>query len=102
MLYDRAKIFIKAGDGGNGSASFRREKFIPYGGPDGGDGGLGGSVYVVAAPGLNTLADFRYQRTFKAPHGTPGGGADCTGAGGDDLEVQVPVGTVIYDSDTGE
>lgn len=82
--------------------SFRREKFIPFGGPDGGDGGTGGSVHLVARAGLNTLADFRYQRTFKAANGEPGGSADCSGRGGEDLEVAVPVGTVVYDVDTEE
>ena len=82
--------------------SFRREKFIPFGGPDGGDGGTGGSVHLVARAGLNTLADFRYQRTFKAANGEPGGSADCSGRGGEGLEVAVPVGTVVYDVDTEE
>src|SRR5215471_4599730 len=99
---DEARIWVKAGDGGRGIVSFRREKFIPFGGPDGGDGGDGGSIQLVAKEGLNTLADFRYQRTFKAKNGEPGGSSDCTGRGGDDLEVSVPVGTVIYDVDTEE
>jgi len=99
---DEATIKVQAGNGGRGMVSFRREKFVPFGGPDGGDGGDGGSVYVVARQGLNTLADFRYQRTFKARNGEPGGSADCTGKGGADLEVVVPVGTVIHDIDTDE
>jgi len=99
---DEATIKVQAGNGGRGMVSFRREKFVPFGGPDGGDGGDGGSVYVVARQGLNTLADFRYQRTFKARNGEPGGSADCTGKGGADLEVVVPVGTVIHDLDTDE
>jgi GTP-binding protein len=99
---DEAAIKVHAGDGGRGIVSFRREKFIPFGGPDGGDGGDGGSIYLVAREGLNTLADFRYQRTFKAKNGEPGGSADCTGRGGVDLEVPVPVGTVIFDTDTEE
>jgi GTP-binding protein len=99
---DEATIKVQAGNGGRGMASFRREKFIPFGGPDGGDGGTGGSVYVMARKGLNTLADFRYQRTFKAPNGEPGGSADCSGRGGEDIEVVVPVGTVIYDTETEE
>jgi GTP-binding protein len=99
---DEATIKVHAGDGGRGIVSFRREKFIPFGGPDGGDGGDGGSVWLVAKNGLNTLADFRYRRTFKAPNGQPGGSSDCTGRGGEDLEVQVPVGTVISDVDTEE
>jgi GTP-binding protein len=99
---DEATIKVSAGNGGRGIVSFRREKFIPFGGPDGGDGGDGGSVYLVANQGLNTLADFRYQRSFKAPNGQPGGSNDCAGRGGEDLEVVVPVGTVIYDVDTEE
>ena len=99
---DEATIKVNAGNGGRGVVSFRREKFIPFGGPDGGDGGTGGSVWLVARAGLNTLADFRYQRTFKAKNGEPGGSADCSGRGGEDLEVEVPVGTVIYDVDTEE
>jgi GTP-binding protein len=99
---DEATIKVHAGDGGRGIVSFRREKFVPFGGPDGGDGGAGGSVYLVAKDGLNTLADFRYQRTFKARNGEPGGSRDCSGRGGDDLEVIVPVGTTILDTDTEE
>jgi len=99
---DEATIKVQAGNGGRGMASFRREKFIPFGGPDGGDGGHGGSIYFVAQQGLNTLADFRYRRSFKAPNGEPGGSADCSGRGGTDLEVVVPVGTVIYDTETDE
>src|SRR5512139_3629970 len=99
---DEATIKVQAGNGGRGMVSFRREKFIPFGGPDGGDGGDGGSVYLVARQGLNTLADFRYQRSFKAVNGEPGGSADCSGRGGGDLEVLVPVGTVIFDVDTEE
>ena len=95
---DEATIKVHAGDGGRGIVSFRREKFIPFGGPDGGDGGLGGTIYLVAKEGLNTLADFRYQRTFKAKNGEPGGSSDCTGRGGEDLEVIVPVGTTILDT----
>ena len=99
---DEATIKVQAGNGGRGMVSFRREKFIPFGGPDGGDGGDGGSLYVVARQGLNTLADFRYQRSFKAKNGEPGGSADCSGRGGEDLEIMVPVGTVIYDTETEE
>ena len=80
---DEASIKVQAGNGGRGKVSFRREKFVPFGGPDGGDGGDGGSVYVVANAGLNTLADFRYQRSFKAGNGEPGGSSDCSGKGGD-------------------
>ena len=99
---DEARLKVNAGNGGRGCASFRREKSIPFGGPDGGDGGLGGSVYLRAAPGINTLADFRVERTFKAKSGTAGSGNDRTGPGGDDLYVPVPIGTIVTDSDTGE
>ncbi|MGH8218660.1 MAG: Obg family GTPase CgtA [Steroidobacteraceae bacterium] len=99
---DEARVKVQAGHGGRGSASFRREKFVPFGGPDGGDGGHGGSVYLRAIAGMNTLADFRVERTYKAASGEPGGGRDCTGAAGGDLFVPVPVGTVIRDLDTGE
>jgi len=99
---DEALMRVQAGHGGRGCASFRREKFIPFGGPDGGDGGLGGSVYLRAEEGINTLADFRYQRTFKAGTGTAGSGNDCTGAGGEDLYVSVPVGTTVLDDETQE
>jgi len=99
---DEATITVRAGDGGHGVVSFRREKFIPRGGPDGGDGGSGGSIYLVADEGINTLADFRYQRLFKARKGQPGGGAQCTGKSGEDLEIRVPVGTVVHDADTEE
>jgi GTPase len=99
---DEATLRVQAGNGGRGSVSFRREKFVPFGGPDGGDGGDGGSVYLHAAPGINTLADFRISKTFRAPHGEPGGSRDCTGRGGEDLHVPVPVGTVIQDADTDE
>jgi GTPase len=99
---DEATIKVQAGNGGRGMVSFRREKFIPFGGPDGGDGGDGGNVFLVAKQGLNTLADFRHQRNFKAVNGEPGGSAECTGRGGGDVEVAVPVGTVVYDVDTEE
>lgn len=99
---DEALIKVQGGNGGRGSVSFRREKFIPFGGPDGGDGGHGGAVYLVAAEGINTLADFRYQRTFRAPNGEGGSGNDCTGASGSDLDIVVPVGTVVYDNETEE
>ncbi|MBO7332465.1 MAG: GTPase ObgE [Alphaproteobacteria bacterium] len=98
---DQAKIYIKAGNGGNGCCSFRREKFIEYGGPDGGHGGKGGDVILKAVPNLNTLIDFRYQQHFLAQNGRPGAGSNCTGAGGDDLVIVVPVGTQVYD-ETGE
>lgn len=99
---DEATIKVHAGNGGRGCVSFRREKFVPFGGPDGGDGGNGGSVYLRAAPGINTLADFRVERTFKGGTGTAGSSNDCFGAGGEDLYVPVPIGTVISDAETGE
>lgn len=99
---DEAEIKVQGGNGGRGCASFRREKFIPFGGPDGGDGGKGADIYLVAVAGVNTLADFRYHRAFRAPHGTAGSGNDCTGASGEDLEVHVPVGTVVVAVDTEE
>jgi GTP-binding protein len=99
---DEATIHIGAGNGGNGCLSFRREKFIPRGGPDGGDGGDGGSVYFQADAGLNTLADFRHRRCFRAERGEDGRGRLCTGKSGADLTVQVPVGTLVYDGDTEE
>lgn len=99
---DEAIIKVEAGNGGHGCLSFRREKFIPFGGPDGGDGGDGGSVYLEADKGLNTLVDFRYQRNYKAENGQCGSGANCTGKKGDDLIIHVPIGTMVYDIDTGE
>lgn len=99
---DEASIRVEAGNGGDGVASFRREKFIPFGGPDGGDGGRGGSITLVANSGLNTLADFRFTTTFRAPHGGRGAGRQCTGRSGEDLVVQVPLGTVVRDAETGE
>jgi len=99
---DEAKLKVQAGNGGRGSTSFRREKFVPFGGPDGGDGGNGGSVFLRAAAGINTLADFRIERTWRAQHGEPGSANDCTGRGGEDLYVPVPVGTTVRDAETGE
>jgi GTPase len=99
---DEAKIYVKAGDGGNGAATFRREKYIPMGGPNGGDGGRGGSIYVVADRNINTLVDYRYTRKFIGKRGENGGGADQYGAGGDDIILRMPVGTVIYDQNTDE
>jgi GTP-binding protein len=96
---DQAKIYIKAGNGGSGSASFRREKFIEYGGPDGGDGGNGGSIIVVSDRNLNTLIDFRYAQHFKAQHGKPGSKKNKTGANGQNLTLRVPLGTQIYEED---
>jgi GTP-binding protein len=99
---DEASIHVHAGDGGNGCVSFRREKYIPFGGPDGGDGGDGGNVVLVAAEGVNTLADFRVTRRFTAGRGTNGQGSNCTGARGADCEIVVPVGTVVFDEGTAE
>jgi len=99
---DEANIFVKAGDGGNGIVSFRREKYIPMGGPDGGDGGDGGSVYVIGSNDLNTLADFRHTRRFVARRGANGRGKNCTGARGEDVIIEVPLGTVITTLDQGE
>jgi len=96
---DQAKIFVRSGAGGPGAVSFRREKFIEYGGPDGGDGGKGGDVVFEAVAGLNTLIDFRYTQHFRAPRGKGGAGSNRTGAGGDDLVIQVPVGTQILADD---
>jgi len=99
---DEARIEVIAGKGGNGAASFRREKFIPMGGPDGGDGGRGGSIWAVADRNINTLVEYRYTRHFRAQHGENGRGSDCYGKGGEDLTLRVPVGTVVKDEDTGE
>jgi GTPase len=99
---DEARLKVQAGNGGRGCVSFRREKFAPFGGPDGGDGGLGGSVWLRAAEGINTLADFRIERTYKAKSGEGGSGNDCTGRGGEDLYIAVPVGTAVADADNGE
>jgi len=99
---DEAIIEIAAGNGGDGCASFRREKFVPKGGPDGGDGGRGGSIWVAADRNINTLIDFRYARRHQAKNGENGRGADCYGAGAPDIELRVPVGTVINDADTND
>jgi GTP-binding protein len=99
---DEALIRIQAGKGGNGCMSFRREKFIPLGGPDGGDGGSGGSVFLQADESLNTLSDYRYQVTFRAKNGAGGRGRDCSGKGGEDTVLRVPVGTSAFDEETGE
>jgi GTP-binding protein len=99
---DEAKITVIAGAGGNGCLSFRREKFIPFGGPDGGDGGDGGDLYLQADQQVNTLIDFRYQRHFKAERGEHGRGKLCSGARGEDLVIKVPIGTEAWDDDTGE
>lgn len=96
---DEAKIYLEAGDGGNGCMSFRHEKYVEYGGPNGGDGGNGGSIIFRAVRNLNTLIDFRYQQHFRAEKGRPGEGSECTGRSGKDLIVKVPVGTVIFAED---
>ncbi len=96
---DLAKVYIRSGSGGSGCVSFRREKYIEYGGPDGGDGGRGGDVVVEVVEGLNTLIDFRYQQHFFAGNGIPGMGKQRTGADGDDIVLRVPVGTEILDED---
>ena len=96
---DQVKIFIKAGDGGSGSPSFRREKFIEFGGPDGGDGGKGGSIILISERNLNTLIDYRYQQHFKAERGGDGKGKNQTGKGGDNLYLKVPIGTQVFEED---
>lgn len=97
MFVDQAKISVKAGDGGNGCVAFRREKFVPRGGPSGGDGGSGGSIFVEANPNDNTLLRYRYNREFKAERGRHGEGSNCTGHSGSDMILQVPVGTLVFD-----
>jgi GTP-binding protein len=99
MFVDEVDIHVTAGDGGRGCLSFRREKFVPRGGPDGGDGGLGGSVYVVATPRKNTLVDFRYHPEFEARRGQHGQGSNKTGHSADDLEIEVPIGTLVFEKD---
>jgi GTP-binding protein len=99
---DEARIEVIAGDGGDGSASMRREKFVPFGGPDGGDGGRGGNVYAIADRNINTLIDYRYAKKHMARNGENGRGSDCYGKGGDDITLRMPVGTVVTDMDTGE
>lgn len=99
---DEATITVHAGKGGNGCLSFRREKYVPRGGPDGGDGGKGGSVFLEAQSGLNTLADFRFTRSFAAENGKGGSGRNCAGRAGEDILIPVPEGTLVADTDTGE
>ena len=101
-FFDEARIEVAAGDGGNGMASFRREKFVPKGGPDGGDGGRGGDVVAVADRNLNTLIDYRYKRRFRAERGENGASKDCYGHGGADIVLRMPVGTIIRDQDSDE
>jgi len=99
QFLDQCKIYLKSGDGGRGAASFRREKFIEFGGPDGGDGGKGGDIVFAAADNLNTLIDYRYRQHFRASAGRPGAGRERTGADGDDLVLPIPVGTQIMDAE---
>src|SRR6476660_2283172 len=99
---DEATVELHAGKGGDGSASFRREKYVPRGGPDGGDGGRGGSIYAVADRNINTLIDYRYARIHRAKGGENGRGADQYGRGAEDIVLRMPVGTVISDAETGE
>src|ERR1700676_2411619 len=102
MFADEAKIYVKAGDGGNGCVAFRREKFVPRGGPSGGDGGNGGSIYLEANPHDNTLLRYRYNREFKADRGRHGDGSHCSGHSGATMIFAVPGGTGVTDEDTGE
>jgi GTP-binding protein len=102
VFVDEAKILVKAGDGGNGCIAFRREKFVPRGGPSGGDGGHGGSIYLQANPNDNTLLRYRYNREFKADRGRHGEGSNCSGHSGSDMSLLVPVGTLAYDEKTSE
>src|SRR6185436_753900 len=99
MFVDEVDIHVTAGDGGRGCLSFRREKFVPRGGPDGGDGGAGGSVYIVATAAKNTLIDFRFHPEFKARGGEQGQGSNRTGFTSDDLEIEVPLGTLVFQKD---
>lgn len=102
MLVDYTKIYVKSGDGGNGAITFRREKYVAAGGPDGGDGGKGGDVYFVVDPDSNTLINFRYNKKYKAQNGENGSGNNCYGKKGEDLYIKVPLGTVIKDNETGK
>ena len=102
MFVDYTKIIIKSGDGGNGAITFRREKYIPSGGPDGGDGGKGGDIYFEVDPDSNTLIDFRYHKKYKAQNGENGSGSNCTGKSGEDLIIKVPIGTVVKEASTGK
>jgi GTP-binding protein len=102
VFVDEAKVLVKAGDGGNGCVAFRREKFVPRGGPSGGDGGHGGDIYLEANPHDNTLLRYRYNREFRADRGGHGEGSNCSGRSADEMVLKVPVGTIVYDSDSGE
>src|SRR5207247_1186422 len=102
MFIDEAKITVKAGDGGHGCIAFRREKFVPRGGPSGGDGGNGGNIYLLTDKNENTLLKFRFNHTFRAERGRHGEGSNRHGRNGEDLEITIPLGTVVYDDATGE
>ena len=102
MFFDEAKIYVKSGDGGDGCVAFRREKFVPFGGPSGGNGGSGGNVYLVVDRNLNTLVHFKQRVHFKAEAGGRGSGKNQQGKSGDDRPIPVPPGTVVYDADSGE
>ena len=102
MFVDYTKIYIKSGDGGKGAITFRREKYVASGGPDGGDGGKGGDIYFMVDPDANTLVDFRYNRRFQAQNGQDGSGSHCTGKSGEDLYIKVPLGTIVKDAETGD
>ena len=102
MFTDYAKIIIKSGNGGNGAITFRREKYVAAGGPDGGDGGKGGDVYFIVDPDSNTLINFRYNKKYKAQNGENGSGNNCYGKKGEDLYINVPIGTIIKDAETGK
>ena len=101
MFIDEVKIWVKAGDGGNGCMAFRREKFVPKGGPSGGDGGHGGSIFMLASEHYNTLLHFRFNPEHKGNRGRHGEGSNKTGKDGEDIEIPVPIGTVVYEEDTG-
>ena len=100
MFIDRAKIYVKSGNGGNGAVTFRREKYVPLGGPDGGDGGKGGSVKFIVDTGLTTLLDFKYKKKFVAADGGNGQGSKCYGKDGEDLVIKVPMGTIIREAES--
>src|SRR5688572_3968303 len=102
MFVDEVDVHVVAGHGGRGCLAFRREKFVPRGGPSGGDGGHGGSVYIVASPHINTLINFRFQHEFAAERGQHGQGSNCTGSSGADLELPVPIGTLVYEKIPGQ
>src|ERR1051326_1615879 len=102
MFIDEAKITVKAGDGGHGCIAFRREKYVPKGGPSGGDGGSGGSIFLVTDPHENTLLKFRFKHVFRADRGRHGEGSNRHGRNGEDLDIAVPLGTAVYDMETGE